>query len=139
MALTTKIELKKGYLEVKIEGLFDLPSSHSVTDAILGSIEKYQAAKVLVDFRGITGDVEPLERFHYAENFAVKYLELLLAGRIKHPRLAFLGHSPQFDPHRFDETVAVNRGVPLRSTDDPREAWDWLGIEPPDGAENGPV
>ena|ERR1039457_3634441 len=136
MSLNTRIELKKDYVEVRIEGTFDSQSSISVNDAILGAIEKYQATKIFVDFRKVTGDLAPMERFHYAENFAKKYLELIQAGRIKRPQIIFLGNYPQFDPGRFDETVAVNRGVPIRSTDDPKEVWEWLGIDPEGGTEN---
>jgi hypothetical protein len=136
MPLTTRIELRKGYVEVRIEGEFDFQSSISVNDAILSSIEKYQATKIFVDFRKVTGDLAPLERFQYAENFAKKYLELLRAGRIKRAQLVFLGNYPQLDPGRLDETVAVNRGVPIRSTEDPKEVWEWLGIDPEDGTEN---
>jgi hypothetical protein len=121
---------------VRIEGPFDFQSSISVNDAILGSIEKYQAATAFVDFRKVTGDLAPMERFHYAEDFAKKYLELFRSGRIKRPQLVFLGNYPQLDPHRFDETVAVNRGVPIRSTEDPKDVWEWLGIGPEDGTEN---
>ena len=139
MALTTKVDLKKEYLEVRIEGVFDLPSAYLVNDAILGSVEKYQVLKVLVDFRKMTGHLDSMERFHYAENFAKKYMELVQAGRVKPPRLAFLGRVPQLDPNRFGETVAVNRGVPLRSMDNPQEAWDWLEVQPEAGVENKPV
>jgi hypothetical protein len=136
MSLNTTIELKKDYVEVRIEGPFDFQSAISVNDAILGSIEKYQATKIFVDFRKVTGDLAPMERFHYAENFAKKYLELLRAGRIKRSQLVFLGNYPQLDPGRFEETVAVNRGVPVRSTEDPKEVWEWLGIGPEDEKEN---
>lgn len=134
MSITTQIVPKKEYLEVRIEGPFDLPSSYEATDAILGSVEKYHAVKVLVDFREMTGHVDSMERFQYAENFAKRYMEMVEAGRIKPPRLAFLGRFPQFDPNHFDETVAVNRGVDLRSMDKPQEAWNWLGVQPEEEA-----
>ena len=130
MALTTRIEPKKEYIEVHIEGPFDFQSSLAVNDQILGSIEKYKATRILVDFRKVTGTLEPMERFHYADDFSKKYLEMIQAGRIKHSRLVFLGNYPQFDRNRFDETVAVNRGVSVRATDDPQEVWEWLGINP---------
>lgn len=136
MALTTKIEPRKDYLCVRIEGPFELQSSYLVSNAILDAVEKNQATKIFVDFRGVTGNLEPMERFQYAEMFSKKYMMLLNAARIKRARFAFLGKYPQWDPQKFDETVAVNRGVSIRATNDPKEAFEWLGVEQEPGILN---
>jgi len=130
MALTTIIEMRKEYLFVLLEGAFELSSSLMVNEAILESVEKYQATRVLVDFRGVTGNLEPMERYQYANAFSEKYWLLLNAKRIKRCHFVFLGNFPQLDRDKFDENVAVNRGLSMRTTNDPKQAFEWIGAEP---------
>jgi hypothetical protein len=130
MALTTKTELRKEYLYVLVEGEFEYLSSIQSTDAILEACARHQTTKALIDFRGVTGKIIDIERFHYAEVSTDKYNKLLAAGVVKPCRFVWIGKPPQLDPKKLGESVALNRGLILRVTPDLEHAFVFLGVKP---------
>lgn len=83
--------------------------------------------KVLVDARGVTGDLSTIERFEYGE---------LIAELLSSFKVAFVLHRSLRDPSSFGEIVAVNRGADFKTFTEMNEACDWLGVTPP-GNANG--
>ena len=125
-----RIEPKNEYLYAKMDGSFDLQSMIHSQDAVMEAGAQRQAKKILVDFRGMTGEISTAERFHFAEAGSIKYLQLVNEGKMNGCKFAYLGQTPQLDPRRYGETVGVNRGVMVKATDSISEAFDWLGIQP---------
>ncbi len=122
-------EPKKNYLVIVMEGEYAFSETGPSFDKMLAACEKYQATKVLVDGRGLTGNPTTLERFNFAATLTLKYFALRMTDRIPPTRFAFLANHPIVDPRRIGETVAVNRGLPIKVSTDPQEAFDWLGVQ----------
>lgn len=131
MALTIQTEMRKEYLYARVDGEFEFQSYLKTTDVILEACAAHQATKLLADFRTITGEVPTLmERFQHAVMGAQKYVWLLLAGKIKPCRFAFVVYPPYLHPRQFGATVAKNRGLKVKATSDLKEAFEWLEVEP---------
>jgi hypothetical protein len=118
--------MQEKILSVVIEGPFEFSALGSMFDLLLEDCAKHGALKALVDLRGVTGSLTIMDRFGMASLFASKYLAARLSGRVPACRFAVYGQTPIVDPKRFGETVAVNRGVPLRVFLDESVAREWL-------------
>ncbi len=131
MPLNLKSEPQKNYLLLKIEGQYLFPEAMEIIELLFKSVEENQALKILIDVRGVAGLIPSLERFHLFETFAFRYFDLKNLGKFPYARFAILGVYPIIDPGKFDETVAVNRGMTLKVTNDPAEALEWLSVASP--------
>lgn len=120
---------KEGYLHIALDGVWGRSSFAETADKILALCEKHQAHKVLMDVRGLNGTPTTLERFTMATVFTAKYLKARLTHRIPPCRFSVIGNHPIVDHNRFEETVAVNRGLPVRTFTDLEKALDWLEVE----------
>jgi hypothetical protein len=124
MKLTATPE--RNFLRIALEG----PSgAHPVGDTssrILELCEIYQNPKILFDVRGLTGNMSTLERFTMSTVFAGKYVLARCMGKIPHCRFAVIGHAPIVDPRKFEESVAINRGLPVKTFTNLDEAVKWL-------------
>jgi hypothetical protein len=126
MTMRLSIEPKEFYLEVRISGQFELAEAEATSDEFLQACAEGGHCRVLVDFRAVEGGLSVMDRWNYSTHLAHRIIELRKSGRIPNLRMAYLGREPTLDPKRFGETVAVNRGVDVRATDDFAEAVRWL-------------
>ncbi|WP_319521980.1 hypothetical protein [uncultured Desulfosarcina sp.] len=82
-------------------------------------------SKVLCDMRGVTGQLDTLERFQYGSRIADKFQGL---------KTAFVLNESLIDPNRFGEKVAISRGGNIRVMTTLEEAYTWLGVKRKTGA-----
>jgi hypothetical protein len=128
MPLSLKVLPQKDHLSLSIEGSYGFPEAMEIINLLFKSLEENPASKVLIDVRGVQGQIPSLERFHLFETFAILYSDFKKMGKFSYARFAILGIYPVIDPEKFDETVAVNRGMALKVTSDLNEALEWLSV-----------
>ncbi len=114
------------YLRIILEGEWENALIGETADNILALCEKHAAQRILMDVRGFLGNPSTLDRFFMATQFSVKYLKARLAKRVPPCRFAVIGHHPMVDPQRFEETVALNNGLPVCTFTDLEKALAWL-------------
>jgi hypothetical protein len=51
-----------------------------------------------------------------------------LADSLRSPAFAYVLKEPVLDPQRFGQTVAVNRGMNVKTFDNVEQARTWLGL-----------
>ena len=129
MGYLIKDDPQPTYLRISVEGQWEDNLIGETSDHLLALCEKHQAAKILFDFRELSGNPSTISRFYMSTQFAVKFLKLRLSHRIPVCRFAVLGHHPLVDPRRFEETVAVNNGLPVRTFTNLQQALAWLEID----------
>jgi len=117
------------YLYLFLEGEFDIEEIPWISDQILDSCARHQGTKILLDQRGLSGNPTAMERFRMATVFTAKFIQARLTNRIPACVFAMVGQEPMVDPKRFGETVALNRGIPIKVFTDFQEALRWLGVE----------
>ncbi len=104
---------------------------------MLEAVAQNKTRKVLFDGRGIAGDPTTLERFYYGESTAQAVAKFAACGGFLVPQFAYVLETPLLDPERFGETVAVNRGMNVKTFDNPDDALAWLGITPANSPDDG--
>jgi hypothetical protein len=136
MTLRTSAEAK--VLFVASTGEFSLEEAKRIFLEVLDAAARHQSAKVLLDGRGIVGELSNIQRFFYGE-FVAQAI-----GRFREhsgfraaPQFAYVLAEPVLDPLRFGETVAVNRGVYVKTFDNLDNALGWLGLEPTNKPDAG--
>ena len=129
MSIRQEIHFESGLLTVDASGEFSLEEAQRAFLEMLGAVAQYKAKKVLFDGRKLKGKPETLERFYYGHFAATETMRLVREHRIA-PRFAYVIHQPLRDPHRFGETVAVNRGMMVKTFETPQEAFEWLKLTP---------
>ena len=137
MGLQQKIHFESGLLTVDARGEFSLEEAKQAFLEMLTAVAQYQAEKVLFDGRNLKGKPEDLERFFYGEFAARDTIRLVQEHRIA-PRFGYVIKEPLRDVQRFGETVALNRGMNVKTFETPEEAFQWLEISPakkPDAAD----
>jgi len=111
-------------------GTFTLPEAKIIAVRILDACAEHNMTKILFDLRSLRGSPSILERFEFA-SYLVSTFQNKLGERFGAMKMAAVAGAPFMDPHKFGETVAVNRGLNLKVTTDLAEACAWLGIEVP--------
>lgn len=96
---------------------------------MLAAVARYQAENVLFDGRKLKGKPGGFERFYYGE-FAALVTKRLFNETGISPRFAYVIHEPLRDPRRLGETVALNRGMKVKTFETPEEAFEWLELSP---------
>lgn len=132
MGLQLKVEPKKHYLHLWIEGEYSLESAIGLFEPLLRAGAGHPSRRILADIRRMKGSPTTLDRLRMAEEFSKRYHERLTAGTLEGCRFAYLGTAESIDPQGFGETVAVNRGIDLKVTTSLAEALAYLGVEPED-------
>ncbi len=122
-------EPHEDYLRIALEGDWDNSGYGATADKILAICERHQIPKILMDVRGLNGNPNALERFSMATIFTAKYFIVRLSHRIPPCRFAVIGKNPMVDPKRFEETVAINRGLPVKTFTQLEEAMEWLEVQ----------
>jgi hypothetical protein len=115
------------YLHVVVSGEFSLTEAQRAFLQILESVSRLEADKVLVDGRKLTGDPKTLERFDYAEFTTRALAAFAERGVSRATQFAYVLAEPVRDPGRFGETVALNRGLRVRTFSLLDDALGWLG------------
>jgi hypothetical protein len=130
METTLNFRADEGLLYVTYSGDFSLAEAKKIFLQTIEAVEKYKARKVLVDGRTITGEVRHMDRYFYGEFVAAEVNKLRVRSDSPLPQFAYVLLPPVLDPRRFGETVAVNRGMPVKTFDNLDDALEWIGINP---------
>ena len=109
-------------------GEFSLEEAKRTFLELLEAVARHQVKKVLFDGRKLTGDPGTLERFYYGKFAADAVLQFRDRGVSPATQFAYVLKEPVLDPQRFGETVAVNRGMLVKTFDNLDYALGWLGI-----------
>ena len=115
-----RIIQKEAYIRFDYAGEFSEVMGKQCIDAMVEACSQVQLAKILLDCRKMTGEIQIFDSFEVA-----KYGVEMLGSAYK---TALVGREDQMLPDNFVENVAVNRGVNLKIFTDIDEAIDWLTI-----------
>src|SRR5688572_22884263 len=108
-------------------GPFTLETARTTFRDLIAAVGQHKARRVLFDARAVTGEPTVMERFQYGEFCAQEVLNLVESEKVL-PRFAYVMYMPVLDYGRFGETVAINRGMRVKATDNLKEALEWLGL-----------
>ena len=125
MSIQQNMHFQSGLLSVDASGEFSLEDAKQAFLELLKAIAHYQAEKILLDGRNVKGKPGDLERFYYGEFAARETHKLVVEHKIV-PRFAYVIHEPLRDPTRLGETVAVNRGMNVKTFETLEDAIEWL-------------
>jgi hypothetical protein len=122
---TKRLQLEPGILNAVVIGEFELGAAQTQFAALLDEAVRSGVAKVLIDGQRITGNPNGFERFLYGEFAAWATLDIMKQHNIR-LKFAYVIHEPLRDHDRFGETVAVNRGMDVKTFEDAHDAMEWL-------------
>jgi hypothetical protein len=129
--LVLALEPRPGYLLAFVTGAFEQKPAQALFVRVMEAAIEHRLPKILVDCTGMSGTMSTIQRFEFARFVANRQQMAIFDGKLGEPsRLAVVGNVPLVDPHRFGETVAVNRGAKIRVVDKREEAMQWLEITP---------
>ena len=128
MDIIIEMRPESGCLHASAMGEFSLAEAKRTFLEMLEAVARHQVKKVLFDGRRLTGDPETLERFYYGKFAADAVLQFGGRGVAPAIQFAYVLKEPVLDPERFGETVAVNRGMLVKTFDNLEDALGWLGI-----------
>jgi hypothetical protein len=127
MELNMEIENRGTYLYTRVYGAFNIQKAKELFKEAVDAATKYNLNAILVDFRAIEGNsITTSDRYEYSNCMADVLKERRIERGLPTVRLAYVGRVPFLDQRRFGETVAVNRGVMMKATDNFKEAMSWL-------------
>lgn len=135
MSLEIRIEPHAKHLYAAITGDYNLADAKQIFVQVLEACAAHKLSAVLIDVRQMTSErpIGTIDRFDFGEFVAARAADFRMR-ELTSFRLAAVGTAAQVAPH-FTETVAINRGLPIKTTADLAEALAWLGVKP--GEENG--
>ena len=106
-------------------GEFSLEDAKQAFLEMLKAVGQHKVEKILLDARNVMGKPGDLERFYYGEFAARESHRMVVEHKIV-PRFAYVIHEPLRDPTRLGETVAVNRGMNVKTFETQEDALEWL-------------
>lgn len=115
---TVRVVDKEAYVLVEFSGTFSVEAGKRCVDRMDAACEEYDRSKVLLDCRGLTGNMDIFDRFKVTEYGTSQHRHFR--------RLALLALEEMVLPDRFIENVAVNRGMDLKIFTELDEAEQWL-------------
>ena len=121
MSEELKITDKDTFLLFEYSGPFSALAGKKTVDAMLQECVARGHTRILLDCRGITGDMRVMDRFEVAD-----YGQVLGTSIAK---MAMVTTEAMQEPDGFVENVARNRGVNLTMFTDFDEAVRWLNQE----------
>lgn len=130
MSISLEISPGPGLLHVRAMGRFSLIAAERSFLEMLEAVARHKVERVLFDGRHLEGNPTIMERFYYGEFAAHSVANFTERGVSRATRFAYVLVVPMRDPRRFGETVAVNRGMLVRTFEDPDDALGWLGVAP---------
>jgi len=110
---------KEDYIHVQCQGEYSLDKAKLCIDMILGACEGNDCPKAFVDLTKMETMFDEVEKVLIADHLRNKLLNTV-------EKLALLATQTQFDPSRFFEMAAANRGVHAKTFLDEYEALGWL-------------
>jgi hypothetical protein len=125
MSLQQKMHFESGLLSVEAGGEFSLEDAKKAFLELLEAVAQHKAEKILFDARHVKGKPRDMERFYYGEFAAGETSRIVVEHNIM-PQFAYVLHEPLRDKTRLGETVAVNRGMNVKTFETPKEAIEWL-------------
>jgi hypothetical protein len=129
MSIRQEMHFESGLLKVVATGEFSLEEAKRAFLEMLEAVVQHHAGKVLFDGRNLKGKPAQIERFYYGYFAATETISLVAKYRLPQaPRFAYVIHEPLRDPRKYGETVAVNRGMSVKTFETPEEASEWLGL-----------
>jgi hypothetical protein len=138
MSMKLKVCPESGFLRVDAVGEFSLAEAERTFLEMLEAVARHKARKVLFDGRGLAGEPETMERFLYGEFVARAFAEFADRGMLsRSTQFGYVLDEPVLDTRRFGETVAVNRGMVVKTFDNLQAALGWLEILPANKPDAG--
>ena len=128
MGMVIEISIEHGFLRVRVTGEFSLDSAKEITVEVLNAVVHNKIDKVLVDAREVTGALSALDRYLLGDFVADVVHRFSGPGVPRTTKFATVARPPILDGSRLAETVARNRGIFVKVTEDPEEAREWLGL-----------
>jgi hypothetical protein len=126
MSMKLEICPDLAFLRVRAVGEFSLEEAGRTFLEMLEAVARHKVRKVLFDGRGLVGEPKTMERFYYGE-FAAR---AVAASAVPRTQFGYVLEEPLRDPWRFGESVAVNRGMFVKTFDNQEDALEWLGVSP---------
>ena len=138
LSMKLKVSAESGFLRVDAVGEFSLAEAERTFLEMLEAVARHKVRKVLFDGRGLAGEPETMERFLYGEFVARAFAEFADRGTLsRSTQFGYVLDEPVLDTRRFGETVAVNRGMVVKTFDNLQAALGWLGILPANKQDAG--
>jgi hypothetical protein len=122
MRIEISTESEPAFLHVTATGQFSLQEAKRTFLEMLEAVAANHSTRVLFDGRKLTGKPTTIQRFYYGVFAAEETIRL--AHNIS--RFAYVLKEPVFDPRRIGETVALNRGMKVKTFTDFDTALSWL-------------
>src|SRR5215510_14783422 len=97
MSIQQEIHFESGLLRIDASGEFSLVEAKRAFIEVLEAVARYEAEKVLIDGRKVTGKPEDIERFYYSA-FAAQETRRLFKEHRVFPWFAYVLHEPLRDP-----------------------------------------
>ena len=129
MGIEQNMHFQSGLLSVNASGEFSLEDAKQAFLEMLEAVAHYEAEQILFDGRNMKGKPKDMERFYYGE-FAARETHRIVVEHKVAPRFAYVLLEPLRDPTGLGETVAVNRGMNVKTFKTPEDAIDWLTSAP---------
>jgi len=126
--MDVSIENSSDFLTARLTGVFSLVDAERTFLRILGAIAQHDASKVLVDGRAIEGQPRTVERFYYGQFVANAVTEFCSRQKRARPKFSYVLVKPVLDGDRFGNTVAVHRGMNVKTFDNIDTAVKWLTL-----------
>ena len=138
MSMKLEVCPESGFLRVDAVGEFSLGEAKRTFLELLEAVARHKVGKVLFDGRGLAGEPKTIERFFYGEFVARAVAEFADRGMLsRSTQFGYVLEEPVLDKRRFAETVAVNRGMFVKTFDNLQDALGWLGILPANKPDAG--
>lgn len=122
MRMKISAEAESEFLHVIATGEFSLKEAKHTFLEMLEAVAANHSTRVLFDGRELTGEPTTIQRFYYGVFTAEETIRLVQNV----PRFAYVLKEPVFDPRRIGETVALNRGMKVKTFTDFDAALNWL-------------
>jgi hypothetical protein len=135
MSIQVRAQPYPKYLKITLTGEFNAAEIPETADRFLELCGQHQKENVLADVFALQGNPSFLERFTLATVFATKYIRARMTHQVPPCLFAVVGNHPMVDERKFEENVAKNRGTPVKTFTDLKEALAWLGVAQEDGSK----
>lgn len=125
--LSADLQPREGYLYAAVTGEYDLSQAQELYRQALRSALRHGLARILVDCTRIAGVPSMSERRDFGI-FQAEEHDRLRARMDEELHIVILALPPFFDPSRYGESVAQNRGVKMKAVERLEDALLWLGV-----------
>jgi hypothetical protein len=126
--MEVRTEVKKGYLNVIIEGKFQTPEAQKIGTRIFDFCHQIHMQKVLIDARKIEGPISLVTKIEFADSMVAKQMEYIVKGSAR-LKIAHVVAEGMAEPAKFGETLAAIRGMSIFVTTSMDDALQWLGVD----------